>query len=133
MDERTKYISIKDAVVYGFDEYINEEHFSVCQASGKIIEEDWREVNFNVFTKASYFLNIAIESFKKGQIADFIYEKLDDIIWNEFDEVIEEELISYKEDLNIFEQMKREKYEILITSIADKSRIEYLLNLKNKK
>lgn len=75
MNAGNYYSLIKDAVAYGFNEYINEEGFNVCQASAKILGEDWREVNYSTFIKLSYLLNIAIESLKRGEIADFIYEK----------------------------------------------------------
>ena len=87
MNDRIKYEAIKDAVEYGYDEYMNEENLNICQATAKILEEDWREVNYSVFTKASYFLNIAIMCIEMGEIADFIFEKLDSIIIERFQNI----------------------------------------------
>ena len=44
MNNRIKYEIIKDAVEYGYKEYMNEENLNICQATAKILEEDWREV-----------------------------------------------------------------------------------------
>ena len=106
MNDRIKYEAIKDAVEYGFDEYMNEENLDICQATAKILEEDWREVNYNIFTKASYFLNIAIMCFKLGEIADFIFEKLDSVIIKNFQNIEEEDKLLYEADLKEYSLLK---------------------------
>jgi len=81
---------IKDIVVFGFDEYINENNYNVAQTSVKILEEFQRGVNANVFSKTAYFTLIAIESLKLNEIADYIYMKLEIYLNNtEFDNTIE--------------------------------------------
>ena len=98
MNNRIKYEIIKDAVEYGYKEYMNEENLNICQATAKILEEDWREVNHSIFTKASYFLNIAIICIEMGEIADFIYERLDDIIIESFQNIDEQDRFLYEQD-----------------------------------
>ena len=53
MDYLIHYNKIKDAVAYGFEEYINEEFYNPSQAAARILEEDWRQVNYNLFTNKS--------------------------------------------------------------------------------
>ena len=107
-------------------------YFNVCQATAKIIEEDWREINYSTFTKASYFLNIAIESIKIGEIADFIFTDLDNVVLECVEGISKEEERLYMQDLAGFKQLKESsRYKIVETSFATKSRIGYLLNQKN--
>lgn len=135
MNELIQYGNIKDAVVYGFEEYINEEFYNSSQAAARVLEEDWREVNFNSFTKSSYFLNIAIESFKRGEIADFIYEKLDDLIIGNIeniDNLSKEDKKSYQQDLECYKRLKlTRKYNIIENTFEGKARIDYILGLGN--
>ena len=132
MNNRIKYDSIKDSVVSGLDEYINEEHLNISQATGKVLEEDWREVNYSLFTKSSYFLNIFIESLKWGEVADFIYEKMNSIIIEDLEEVSKEEKELYMKDLDTYKQLRNSiNYKVIETSVSTKSRIDYLLSLKS--
>ena len=132
MNDRIKYEAIKDAVEYGYDEYMNEENLNICQATAKILEEDWREVNYSVFTKASYFLNIAIMCIEKGEIADFIYERLDDIIIESFQNIDEQDRFLYEQDFKEYNILRAaQKYNVIETSFSAKSRVYYLLNLKD--
>lgn len=131
MDETIKYNSIKDSVLYGFEEYINEEHYNASQAAARILEEDWRQVNYSKFTKASYFLNIAIESFQRGKIADFIFDKLNVLILEIMEGISKEEEFMYQQDLLLFKKLKDStKYEIIKNPST--TRIDYLLNLESK-
>lgn len=132
MDNRVKYEAIKDAVEYGYDEYMSGENLNICQATAKILEEDWREVNYSVFTKASYFLNIAIMCIEKGEIADFIFERLDDIIIESFQNIDERDRLLYENDFKEYNMLRTaKKYSIIETSFSAKSRVDYLLNLKD--
>lgn len=135
MDEKATYISINESVMYSFDECINEEYFNVYQTSAKILEEDWREVNKSIFTKRAYILNIALESFKLGEIADFINDKLDEIIeYTDSYDAGEEELLLFNYDLKVCSKIKKlGNYNIIETPLSAKSRIEYLLNIANQK
>lgn len=134
MKNRINYEAIKDAVQYGFDEYTSIDNFNNCQAAAKILEEDWREVNYNTFTKKSYILNIAIESLRRGEIADFIFEKTKEITTAEiFDGIQEEELLLYRQDIGSFQQMEvLVEYTVVETSCDAQSRVEYLLSLENR-
>lgn len=132
MEEKVTYVSIHESVSYGFDEYINEEHFNVYQTSAKILEEDWREVNKSIFTKRAYILNIALESFKRGEIADFINDKLDKIIeYTDSYETDEDELLLFNNDLKACSKIKKlGNYNVVETPLSAKSRVEYLLNIE---
>lgn len=132
MNNQIKYEAIKDAVEYGYKEYMNEENLNICQATAKILEEDWREVNHSIFTKASYFLNIAIMCIEMGEIADFIFEKLDSIIIEGFQNIDRVDKLLYENDLKKYNMLRdTKKYAVIETSFSAKSRVDYLLNLKD--
>lgn len=95
-----KYEIIKDTVVYSFEEYIKEGNLDICQTSIKILEDYWQEVNYNNFSKFSYIINIAIESFKRGEIIQCIFEELDNIfLFKNFEAVLTDEILLYNEDI----------------------------------
>lgn len=130
MNNRMNYETIKDAVGHGYDEYMHEENLNICQATVKILEEDWREVNCSAFAKASYFLNIAITCIEKGEIADFIFERLDDVIIESFQNIDERDRLLYEHDFKEYNKLRAtQKYHVIETSFSAKSRVDYLLNL----
>ncbi|MGG4129972.1 hypothetical protein ABEW19_17040 [Paenibacillus illinoisensis] len=128
------YERIKDAVVFGFEEYIEEEGLNVAQTSAKILEEEWRRVNDSLFTKTLYFISIAIESLKYKEIADFIYSRLDSYLENtKFEEHIDKnEIEMLMKDIQKCKKLIDNKGEYVIreTSESAKSRVEYILSLK---
>jgi hypothetical protein len=128
------YKSIKDSVVFGFEEYIDEEGLNIAQASAKILEEDWRRVNDSSFTKTLYFISIAIESLKYKEIADFIYNKLEVYLTNaEFEENIDKnDIENLFQDITICKNLldNKDEYKIRETSFATKSGVDYILGLK---
>lgn len=128
------YERIKDSVVFGFEEYIDEEGLNVAQASAKMLEEEWRRVNDSLFTKTLYFISIAIESLKYKEIADFIYNKLDIYLENaEFEENInKDDIEKLFQDIQVCKKLidSVDEYKIRETNFATKSRIEYILGLK---
>ena len=132
LTHKISYSSIKDTVTYWFEEYINQEGYNVSQTSGKILEEEWREVNCSTFTKASYILNIAIESLKRGQIADFIIEKIEQIVLEDIESDLYDGKVMYEQDLIVFKQLKDlKKYEVINNTSTSKARIDYILGLKS--
>lgn len=128
------YERIKDSVVFGFEEYINEEGLNVAQASAKILEEEWRRVNDSLYTKTLYFVSIAIESLKYKEITDFIYSRLNSYLENtKFEEYIDKnDLEMLTRDIQICKKLidEKEEYKIRETSDSAKSRVEYILGLK---
>ncbi|WP_433708043.1 hypothetical protein [Paenibacillus illinoisensis] len=128
------YERIKDAVVFGFEEYIEEEGLNVAQTSAKILEEEWRRVNDSLFTKTLYFISIAIESLKYKEIADFIYSRLDSYLENtKFEEHIDKnEIEMLMQDIQKCKKLIDNKGEYIIRETSDsaKSRVEYILSLK---
>lgn len=126
------YSSIKDAVVYDFDEYVNEENLTPRQVSAKIIEEGLRRVNYNSFTKSSYFINIAIESFKLGEIADYIFDKIEECeqTIEATDENSEDDISQFNKDLAECKKLKETaSYKVIETDYGWK--LDYLLNQKD--
>jgi hypothetical protein len=97
------YESIKDSVMFGFEEYIEEDGLNVAQTSAKILEEEWRRVNDSLFTKTLYIFSIAIESLKYNEIADFIYSRLDCYLQNtKFEEHINKnEIENLMQDIQV--------------------------------
>ncbi len=131
--ENISYEYIKDSVVFGFEEYREEEGYNSSQAAARILEEDWRALNYSHFNKTCFYILIAIESFKTKEIADFIIENLNEYIeLSEFDKDINsEDIAQLKEDIVICKQLFKEKnYNIIKNNYSAKSRIDYILSLK---
>ncbi|MEX3745725.1 MULTISPECIES: hypothetical protein [Lysinibacillus] len=130
----TSYESIKTSIVLDFEEYIEEEGLNVAQVSAKTLEEDWRIVNDNLFTKTLYFISITIESLKYNEIADFIYFRLDSYLENtKFEEHIDKyDVDKLLQDIQICKKLinAKSEYKIRETSDSTKSRVEYILRLK---
>ncbi len=55
MNFNVNYKSIKDSVVYSFEEYVEEDGFTASQSAAKIFEEDWRQLNKNSFTQTPFY------------------------------------------------------------------------------
>lgn len=128
------YEVIKDSVVFGFEEYIEEEGYNSSQAAARILEEEWRSLNYNLYSKTCYYILIAIESFKTKEIADFIFEKLNEYLEIiDFDEDIEQnDIEQLKKDIILCKKLIEEKdYNVIETSYTTKSRIDYILSLKS--
>ncbi|NPC90976.1 hypothetical protein HOO54_23065 [Bacillus sp. WMMC1349] len=133
MNNNVDYESIKDSVVFSFEEYVEDDGFTAPQSAAKVFEEDWRELNYNIFTKTAYYICVAIECFKLKEIPDFIYEKLDYYIKsNEFKvEANTEDIDQLLQDINKCKQLMGSKdYKVIESSFGAKSRIEYILSLK---
>ena len=133
MNNNIDYESIKDSVVYSFEEYVEDHGFTAPQSAAKVFEEDWRELNYNVFTKTAYYICVAIECFKLKEIPDFIYGKLDTYInCNDFkDGTNKEDIEQLLQDIHECKQlMENKNYKVIESSFGAKSRIEYILSLK---
>lgn len=131
--ENISYEDIKDSVVFGFEEYREKERYNSSQAAARILEEEWRALNYSYFNKTCYYILIAIESFKTKEIADFIIEKLNEYIeLSQFDKDINsEDIVHLKEDIAICKQLFKEKnYSIIKNNDSAKNRIDYILSLK---
>ncbi|MDD1505707.1 hypothetical protein PVA17_23590 [Lysinibacillus sp. CNPSo 3705] len=124
---------IKDIVVFGFDEYINENNYNVAQTSAKILEEFQKGVNANVFSKTAYFTLIAIESLKLNEIVDYLYMKLEIYLNNtNFDNTIEKkEVDQLLNEIELCKKLlKKENYKIIQTDDYFKASIDYILSKK---
>ncbi|MGE7912686.1 hypothetical protein [Lysinibacillus xylanilyticus] len=133
MNNNVNYESIKDSVVYSFEEYIEDDGFTASQSAAKVFEEDWRELNYNSFTKNAYYICVAIECFKLKEIPDFIYENLGFYInSNEFKgDANKEDIEQLLRDINnCIQLMGTKDYKVIESSFAAKSRIEYIFSLK---
>ena len=134
MNISVDYESIKDSIVYSFEEYVEEDGFSAPQAAAKTFEEEWRRLNYSMFTKTAYYICTAIECFKLKKIPDFIYDKLEMYInCTDFEEdTNKEDIEKLLEGIReCKELMEHKDYEIIELSYGAKSRIEYILSLKS--
>lgn len=130
MSNSINYEYIIEAVQLDLDEYVDEDGLTVTQASGKIIEEDWKNINTSDFIKYSYLVNLALEGIKRKQLPDFLYEKL-----SHAEEVISKiennESEELKKGFNIYQDnLKQKSFNVIETSASDKSRIDYILKQK---
>lgn len=117
-----EYGSIKEDVMFGYDEYMDNEYFSVYEATDKIIEEDCRIMNYNEYTRACYLLSIAIETVKMGEIETWIYEKTEKYVINRLEDFSEKEETLYKQDLEILKKLlANSNYKVIETSDIDKA------------
>ena len=124
------YDTIKDNVAFEYDEYIDEEYLTVYEATGRIIEENCRVMNYNEYTRACYFLSIAIESIKMGEIKSWVYEKTEKYVLESFGSNSEEGETSYKQDVETLKKLfKSNSYKVVETSGADRARLNYLLSV----
>lgn len=133
MNVSVDYESIKDSVVYSFEEYVEDEGFTAPQSAAKVFEEDWRKLNYNAFSKTAYYICVAIECFKLKEIPDFIYDKLETYIdCNDFKgDTNKEDIEQLLQDIHECKQlMKNKNYKVIESSFGAKSRIEYILSLK---
>lgn len=87
-----------------------------------------------MFTKTLYIVSIAIESLKYKEIADFIYSKLNSYLENtEFEGHIDKDDVEMLiKNIQICKELIHNKgeYKIRKTSDSDKSRVDYILDLK---
>lgn len=130
MSNSINYEYIIEAVQLDLDEYVDEDGLTVTQASGKIIEEDWQNINTNDFIKYSYLVNLALEGIKRKQLPDFLYEKLSHA-GEAISKIENNESEELKKDFNIYQDnLKQKSFNVIETSASDKSRIDYILNQK---
>ncbi|MBC2294957.1 hypothetical protein [Listeria booriae] len=122
------YNDIVEGIKLDLDEYMNEDGFTITQASAKILEEEWQDINKDEFIKYSYLLNLALDGIEQNQLSDFLYEKLkfygNDILKIEGNEsnLLKRDFITYQEKL------KEQNFDMIETSVNTKSRIDYILN-----
>lgn len=122
------YNDIVEGIKLDLDEYMNEDGFTITQASAKILEEEWQDINKDEFIKYSYLLNLALDGIAQNQLSDFLYEKLkfygNDILKIEGNEsnLVKRDFITYQEKL------KEQNFDMIETSVNTKSRIDYILN-----
>ncbi len=115
---RYSYEEIKDSALYGFEEYIDEEGFTITQASAKILEEEARSLNYSLFSKTAYFVSLALESLKSNQIADFIFNRLEGYFnISDFEDVRDQaELDELRSDIELCKELlMKGDYEIIKT------------------
>lgn len=133
MNNNIDYESIKDSVVYSFEEYIEEDGFTASQSAAKVFEEDWRDLNYNAFTRTAYYICVAIECFKLKEIPDFVYKNLDFYINSEVfkNEANEKDIEQLSQDIDkCIQAIEDGDYKVIKSSFGAKSRIEYILSLK---
>lgn len=130
--DNISYEDIKDSIIFSFEEYINEDGFTPQQATSKLFEEDCRWLVENDFTRSCYFILSSIECFKRHEITDFLFDKLQYYLESkEFEAIIpEQDIFMFFNDLDTCKKMFYSKeYEVIKTSFDTKTRIEYLLSI----
>ncbi|MFV0395298.1 MAG: hypothetical protein ACK5LC_13035 [Coprobacillaceae bacterium] len=124
------YETIKEDVYYDYEEYISEEGLTVTQSTSKLIEKWNKRITKTRFVENLYFTRIAIESIKRGEIADFIYDRVIDL---QISDVVDNELPLLIRDISEMKYMLGvNKYVITETSLSTKARINYILDLNNQ-
>ncbi|MGC6768037.1 hypothetical protein [Enterococcus sp. LJL51] len=128
--ENMNYERITDNVFFSFEEYMDEAGWTVAQTTSKTIDNFTGFINLSPFITYSYFVRLGIESLNRGQIADYLLEKLSNI-----DEVISNlenpELDLLKADVLVYKQLlEKKEYEIVETSLDTKYRVDYILSIK---
>jgi len=120
---------IIEAIKLDLDEYINVDGFTFTQASAKIIEEEWQNINKSKAIKYSYLIILALEGIARKELPDFLYEKLD---FN-FDDLFDPENVQFnqlKQDFEVYLTKIKEEFDVIETSVDVKSRIDYILSQK---
>lgn len=120
---------IIEAIKLDLDEYINIDGFTFTQASAKIIEEEWQNINKSKAIKYSYLIILALEGIARKELPDFLYEKLD---FN-FDDLFDPENVQFnqlKQDFEVYLTKIKEELDVVETSVDVKSRIDYILSQK---
>ncbi len=122
------YSDIVEGIKLDLNEYINEDGFTITQASAKILEEEWQDINKDDFIKYSYLLNLALDGIEQNQLSDFLNEKLE-FYGNNILKIEGNESNLLKQDFIIYqEKLKEQNFDMIETSVNTKSRIDYILN-----
>ncbi|WOO38219.1 hypothetical protein R2R35_06875 [Anaerocolumna sp. AGMB13020] len=104
-----------------------EDGFNAIQASAKILEEEWKQLNENDITKRAYTILLSIECIKMGVLPDFLYDRLIEVFDRKID-IVEESNIFYVEQCKTL--LDQDEYEIVETDFTTKTRIDYIYSLK---
>lgn len=125
--EELSYEEIIDYVASDFDEDMGEFNFTVIEVTAKIIEEHHFIFRENPFIKYAYLVRLGLESIARGEIADYLYEKLATI-----DPIIaamkHKEIASLKSDLTLYQRkQKKAIYDIIETPFPTKASADYHL------
>ncbi|MBO0471477.1 hypothetical protein JZO66_13055 [Enterococcus sp. DIV0242_7C1] len=122
------YDDIVEAVQLDLDEYVNEDGLTIAQASAKILEEEWQDINEDERVKYSYLLTLALDGIKQKQLSDFLYDKLE-FYGNNILKMDNNESSQLKQDfLTYQEKLKEQNFDMIETSVNTKSRVDYILN-----
>ena len=122
------YDDIAEAVQLDLDEYVNEDGLTITQASAKILEEEWQDINEDEYVKYSYLLTLALNGIKQKQLSDFLYNKLE-FYSNNILKMDNNESSQLKQDFITYqEKLKEQNFDMIETSVNTKSRVDYILN-----
>ncbi|MBC6298228.1 hypothetical protein HCJ45_14025 [Listeria sp. FSL L7-1517] len=122
------YDDIVEAVQLDLDEYVNEDGLTIAQASAKILEEEWQDINEDECVKYSYLLTLALDGIKQNQLSDFLYDKLE-FYGNNILKMDNNESSQLKQDfLKYQEKLKEQNFDMIETNVNTKSRVDYILN-----
>lgn len=126
MRERTYEIIIED-VAFGFEEFMEELGFTVVQATSKTIEDNYFLFQKEPFIKYAYLVRLGVESIDRGEIADYLYEKLT-TIGPVIAQTEHKEIELLKRDFELYQKkQKTATYDVIETPFPTKASADYHL------
>ncbi|WP_086351022.1 hypothetical protein [Candidatus Enterococcus clewellii] len=124
--EKTYEMIIND-VVFVFEECIDEFGFTVSQATAKTIEENHFIFRKSPFIKVAYLVQLGLESITRGEIVDYVCERLANV--DKIIPTLEHEDIHFlKRDSQLYQELAETTvYDIIETTVSGKIHAEYHL------
>lgn len=107
MEERT-YEMIIDDVEFGFEEYMGEFDFTVIEAVAKTIEDNHAIFRKGAFIKYAYLVQLGLGSISRGEVPDYVYEKLAEAD-SAIAELEDQEIEQLKKILSCIREKSRQK------------------------
>ncbi|MGG0726876.1 hypothetical protein [Bacillus paramycoides] len=98
MNEKV-YIKAKECTIEIYDEFRNEQNFTVKQSIAATFEESIFSMKKNKVEYASVFLNLALISLKHGFMPNYILNRIEKIKKQPLKNLSPDEISQYNEDL----------------------------------
>ncbi|MED1060348.1 hypothetical protein [Bacillus mycoides] len=98
MNEKV-YIKAKECTIEIYDEFRNEQNFTVKQSVAATFEESIFSMKKNKVEYASVFLNLALISLKHGFMPNYILNRIEKIKKQPLKNLSPDEISQYNEDL----------------------------------
>lgn len=98
MNEKV-YIEAKECTIEIYEEFRNEQNFTVKQSIAATFEESIFSIKKNKVEYASVFLNLALISLKHGFMSNYILNRIEKIKKQPLKNLSSDEISQYNEDL----------------------------------